>query len=100
MLQTPLRMVLDLLKPSTQTKVGYQQSLQKSYDDTHSHVRQFQVGPQVVVCSYHDNNPSSWVCGKIFEKKNDVMLVVEVVIGSIMWTNYFVDIKVWWNLMI
>ena len=81
MLKRPLRTVLDLLKPNTETKVRNQQGLQKSNHDTHSQFRQFEVGQQVMVCSYHDNDPS-WISGKIVEKC-DVTFLVEIEDGII-----------------
>ena len=57
MLKRPLRTVLDLLKPNTETKVRNQQDLQKSKHETHSQFMQLEVGQQVMVRSYHDINP-------------------------------------------
>ena len=66
MLKRPLRTVLDLLKPNTETKVCNQQGLQKSNHDTHSQFRQLEVGQQVMVRSYRDIDPS-WISVKIVE---------------------------------
>ena len=57
MLRRPLRTVLDLLKPNTETKVHDQLSLQKRNHDVHSHVRKFNVGQRVMVRSYRDDDP-------------------------------------------
>ena len=71
MLRRPVRTVLDLLKPNTETKVHDQQGLQKSNPDMHSHVRKFNVGQKVMVCSYRDDDPS-WISDKIVKQKGDV----------------------------
>ena len=77
MLKRPLRSVLDLLKPNTETKVRNQQSLQKSNHDTHSQFRQLEVAHQVMVRSYHYIDPS-WISGNIVEKKGDVTFLFEI----------------------
>ena len=82
MLKRPLRTVLDLLKPNTETKVRNQQGLLKSNHDIHSQFRQFEVGQQVMVRSYCDVDPS-WISGKIVEKKGDVTFLVEIEDGII-----------------
>ena len=77
MLRRPLRTILGLIKPNTETKFTQQQGQQKYNNDTHSRGRLFDVGQQVMVHSYHDGG-HIWVKGQIVKKQGDLTFMVEI----------------------
>ena len=73
MLRRPLRTILDLIKPNTGIKVSQQQGQQKYNHDTHSHIRQFDFGQQVMLQNYPDGD-LIWVKGRVVKKQGVIPL--------------------------